>query len=1261
MVTFGGITPTIATLLCVAAGQACPRPPSSIPGPPPSIMDNPFKVFDEIRAAYLRYLDSPFRLRYDALLDKRRRLLDVDRQLYREPLFEPVAPYESSGMTVTQACAQLGVSSDFADFAACGLFPARRRLHRHQFEAWRDSHAQQAVVVTSGTGSGKTECFLIPIFASLVEELARNQWGTARSPSPSFWWNTRGSMREPQRAHEASERQPAIRALLLYPLNALVEDQLGRIREACDSDTARQWFKRHGPGQRFWFGRYTSSTPVPGPETSQTKRDDLRARLKRMEREWRGAQTAATSRHDDRILNYFQDPAGSEMWSRWDMQQHPPDILITNYSMLNIMLMRRTEEDIFNRTRDWLRDEHNVFHLVIDELHSYRGTPGTEVAYLLRALLERIGLTPESPQLRIISTSASVQTGDRKSELYLEQFFARPYSSFSVIDGYRASFAAPPAGGTGQFTQAFAAAEHALVPGSELPTAVALAAAVGAPATSATSSHIFADALDRCGVLEIIRGTAPFTARELSRDIFSGASPTQIDAAKGLIRTVVLARRTDDEGREVAPLPLRVHYFFRSAGRLWACVNPDCPGRTGVTPAGTQPPPIGKLFAEPRPRCDCCNARVLELLYCQPCGEVFLGGFKKNDLDTPNAWYLSPDYPELDRVPDRAASLEREFGEYLVFWPSAGRPLARATRQHRWVWQETSDNTNWNKRTLEWAPASLRHDDGQLAKRPTARAQPGRTEGYMFHSPADDVNAFPSKCPHCAADWKRRHVGSPVRDLGSGFQRIVQLLCDALMREMPAGESRKLVLFSDSRQDAAKLSTGIKRFHYFDTVRQLAFTILAQRATTAAAAHQAAVLRHQHASQLLDLERLRDAGPMSDKDRATRQSLIRTLSAEDVGAISAYAAAGNAVPAVLSAPAALGSHAGISFRDLLTEIRHRLLQLGMNPGGPGPGTAKYKAQGIPEIEWTSLVDWTATPRVYLGARQPEERHFIEVIEGALRSAVVQDVLFADGSRDFESLRLGYLWINSHGPASPVEEAAASVIRMLAQRRRWEGSDRDGQQNAPAAIDTYLAAAAQNAGLTPQQLEADIRALLNPTLDDWWIVHPLHAYVIMPRPMPAGTIQVWACTRCTRTHLHGSCGICTSCFAPLPAPTARQINTDPEDYYEFLARCSVPPFRLTSEELTGQTDRDVRMLRQRLFQDVFLQEEIPDASAVDLLSVTTTMEAGVDIGALQGIGMANMPPVRFNYQQRVGRAGTTWPRDVSRTDIVPRQEPRRILF
>src|SRR5690606_1210338 len=75
------------------------------------------------------------------------------------------------------------------------------------------------------------------------------------------------------------------------------------------------------------------------------------------------------------------DDNNAEMWDRWSMQDNPPDILITNYSMLNIMLLRKQEDPIFEKTKQWLAEdrENNIFHLVVDEMHTYRGTAGTEV------------------------------------------------------------------------------------------------------------------------------------------------------------------------------------------------------------------------------------------------------------------------------------------------------------------------------------------------------------------------------------------------------------------------------------------------------------------------------------------------------------------------------------------------------------------------------------------------------------------------------------------------------------------------------------------------------------------------------------------------------------------------------------------------------------------------------------------------------------------------------------------------------------------
>lgn len=110
-------------------------------------------------------------------------------------------------------------------------------------------------------------------------------------------------------------------------------------------------------------------------------------------------------------LSQFPDPRAGEMLTRWDMISAAPDVMVTNYSMLNTMMMRHIEESIFEQTASWLASgEDNVFTLVVDELHLYRGTQGSEVAMILRALFRRLGLSADSPQLRIIATSASSQT-----------------------------------------------------------------------------------------------------------------------------------------------------------------------------------------------------------------------------------------------------------------------------------------------------------------------------------------------------------------------------------------------------------------------------------------------------------------------------------------------------------------------------------------------------------------------------------------------------------------------------------------------------------------------------------------------------------------------------------------------------------------------------------------------------------------------------------------------------------------------------------
>jgi Lhr-like helicase len=457
------------------------------------------------------------------------------------------------------------------------------------------------------------------------------------------------------------------------------------------------------------------------------------------------------------------------------------------------------------------------------------------------------------------------------------------------------------------------------------------------------------------------------------------------------------------------------------------------------------------------------------------------------------------------------------------------------------------------------------------------------------------------------------------------------------MRQMPGGSGRKLVLFSDSRQDAAKLSTGIKRDHYLDTVRQIAFRELQTEAGRTDAAYRQALTEYQRSLELLDLERKRDRGPLTQEERRRRHELLSTLPSAAAGAIARFAAGGGAAPSVLTRPQQPGRFAVVAFRSLLDVVRGRLLDIGINPGGVLPSVMEYQPSSGPVVRWESLIDWDAQPRGYRRNIQPVERTLMDNIEASLRKALIQDVLFADGSRDFESLGLGFLWVNVEGPETLADYSAASVIRMLGKARRWRGSEAQGQPNAPPYIDDFIKAVAARAQTDRHALTQNVRAILGSTLDEW-IADPEMMFLVAPLPNAGGEVDEYPCARCGRAHLQPSGEICTSCTNPLPPSTPRSIVGDPADFYEYLARCPEPPFRLNCEELTGQSDRDDRLVRQRRFQEVFMQDEVADSSGIDLLSVTTTMEAGVDIGALQAIGLANMPPVRFNYQQRVGRAG-----------------------
>lgn len=1194
-------------------------------------MPTPDAVIREVRDELLRYYDTAYELSDRNVMAERSALLRRRNVIFGEPFVELLPQYPLAGdvegeiRTPAGSLAQAGappILAELIENVILGNVPVPRRLFAHQEEALVASYRDNDhVVLTSGTGSGKTESFLLPIFSRLTEEALG--WPAPPVDAEGGRWWAQGNRRVPQRKPDG-HRPAAVRALVLFPMNALVEDQLVRLRRYLDGAEARQWFARNLAGNRFYFGQYTGRTPVAGMKDEKPyKRQALRQELRDAENEWLAVQQLlGMGAHIDLetqfVLPRVEASGSAEMRSRWDMQDAPPDILITNFSMLSIMLGRDEDAEVWQRTAAWLAEPDSVFTLVIDELHMYRGTPGTEVAYLIRRLLRKLGLDRHPEKLRVIAPTASL--GDEGDE-FLQSFFAsdRPFRRIDA-EPIRAD------GDHGALTLGAEEVEAALSPAE-----AAVAIDDGHVVDSIRSIAERYDA-DLRNVPEDQGRPRALPLSLLESELF----PEENDADR-IARAGTLYSLIDRAGGD--RLRLRLHLLFNVLPGLWACSNSDCADVPGEFQSTDRV--IGRIFNQPEITCR-CGSRVLELLYCQSCGEVFLGGYKPTDYPGPGT-FIVPFLADLERLPDQVIT-QRTAANYVVYWPKA--PAAR---------QPARLSRDWGGLTFGYKQALFEPQTGRITRNPN-----GAT-GWLFEvTPCDplvleQVNGLPIHCPGCNDARfpyrNRRRLlptdpagrSSPIRTMGLGFSRVAQVLSSAVLSQLPERE-RKLVVFSDSRQDAARMGPDLARNHFGDVLRSQLFAELTDSVADIEFAQQA-VLGDDSEEAVDAFQRLRQQAP-SLADALARPQHLRTEADKLLVERGKWE---------IETP---------TIEELIDRVELRLATIGLNPGGPGPSLFEMDDHR----HWNELYEWNDG---IMSRRDPLPQNlhdFRNRIRGSLTNEALQN-LFSGVGRDIESLALAMVTPGrgeipqaqrsglDHGTFS---EVAHSALRILCLRLRFPEAERDPSTGPGEQLRKYLEAVAGPRGLSLGDLIQDVADAVGTNTNEW-LFHPYGVRLLRPSRLPQaqapwlpaeqvdnGQLWLWPCSRCLRGHLHPSAGVCTACFAPLRQP--QPYNPDDTrffetDYYRHLAT-EGRVFRLNAAELTGQVSATNGAERQARFRGIHKARvatvseyrKLEQTEGIDVLSVTTTMEAGVDIGALNAVALANMPPQRFNYQQRVGRAG-----------------------
>jgi ATP-dependent helicase YprA (DUF1998 family) len=1087
-------------------------------------MLNPVDTMHQIRATYMRYLKTIYPFQNTALRASFWHELEAGEGLVKGPLLESTPPF-AAGRTISQLVAAGILQPRFEQLCSPTL-PWDRPLYLHQEQAAIHVVARQRnLIVATGTGSGKTEAFLLPLFDHLLRE---EEAGTLQ--------------------------RSGVRALLLYPMNALANDQLKRLRNLL----------AHYPA--ITFGRYTGETE----ETSG----------------------AAAGRFADQFPGEHLLP--NELISRQQLRQRPPHLLLTNYAMLEYLLLRPGDCEFFDgeSARHWR-------FLVLDEAHIYDGASGIELAFLLRRLKDRI-VQSAAGRLRCIATSATLGRGRADfaaAAAFASNLFSEPFTwqadqpaQQDVIEATRVSvddlgvlWGRGAVQGYTALHQQLAALPYApaepeaaladliAVARQHFPAAVVEQAVGLAPALDPgeeLSTHeqlhlaverFFYALLKGDQNLHTLRdqlAQSPTGLHELAGELFPGDA----DADRHLVALVDLAVRARCSNESLSLLPARYHGFARALEGVFACLYAQAH-------QDHQP----HIFLNRHVICPECAGRVVELANCVRCGATYAVGCgvgrRQQEGTAHHSGGILRQVTDNDSEPDKRA-------RYFLIEPDTigvDEDEAVTARQQLEEYDKTADQWLLCLKCGMCAPS---HQQACTCAAP-------RVLLSELHLQADQ---FPRHCLNCGA----RSTNAVVFRFLTGQDAPVSVLTTALYQQLPEaadpelaehlpGGGRKLLVFSDSRQDASFFAPYLE--HTYNQVLHRRFilkTLLEDPAgrrgelRIADVAHR--LLKQAESARLFTQKHSR-AARLDEIHIWLMQELMaldHRLSLEGLGLLQFRLVRPQSwQPPVLlqQAPWNLSSD---EVWTLLALLLDTLRQQGVTtfPDQVDPRDEAFAPRNYPFYIRKNQSDSATGILSWLPTRGSNRR--MHLLKKLLQFCAPD--LPAEAQQSFVLQTLDGLW------------------KHFVEGRVWQ---------------QYLVS---------EHLRKD--GIVYRLSHDFWELVPLLAG------------QLYRCNRCHMLAPLALRGICPTlnCSGQLEACAVDTVAREANHYRTLYS--SMAPYALTAQEHTAQwTSEEAGKV-----QEQFVRGE------VNVLSCSTTFELGVDVGELQAVMMRNVPPTTANYVQRAGRAG-----------------------